>query len=70
MNLVYHRFVMNMTPAQRNKFDLDLAPQELKEEMIDRQNAEQMNRLISASGQVGRPKPVPLPHRRRRRTTE
>lgn len=54
-----------MNAAQKAQFDIDLAPAELKELAIDRQNAEQM-RLLTG-GKSG-PKPVPLPHRRRKQT--
>lgn len=52
-----------MTAPQKAKFDLDLAPVELKEKTIDQQNAEQMRLL---TGGKDRPKPQPLPHKRRK----
>lgn len=50
-----------MTVVQKAKFDLDLAPVELKEKTIDQQNAEQMRILTGGK----KAKPVPLPNRRR-----
>lgn len=41
---------MNMTQAQKAQFDIDLAPKALKEEMVDRQNAEQMRLLTGMPG--------------------
>jgi hypothetical protein len=54
-----------MNTAEKRKFDLDLAPVELKEKTVDQQNAEQMKLLTG--GKAG-PKPVPLPHKRRKKT--
>lgn len=52
-----------MNAAQKAEFDIQLAPPELKELAIDRQNAEQMKLLTG--GKRG-PKPTPLPSRRRK----
>lgn len=55
-----------MTKAEKAQFDIRIAPAELRELTIDRQNAEQMKLL--QGGDQPRMKPVPLPHRRRRRS--
>ena len=53
-----------MSASQKANFDIEIAPVEDRERMIDRQNAEAMKRL---QGQIpGAPKPQPLPHRRRK----
>jgi len=57
-------FTRNMNAAQKAQFDIDLAPAELKELAIDRQNAEQMKLLTGGKVQ---PKPVPLKNRRRKK---
>lgn len=64
MNLVYHMMTRNMNAPQKAKFDIDLAPRELKEKTIDQQNAEQM-RLLTGGKQM--PKPVPLKDRKARK---
>ena len=56
-----------MNAAEKARFDIDLAPAELKEETIDRQNAEQMQRLI---GDRKMPRPVPLKDRKRKQSVE
>ncbi len=53
-----------MNAAQKAAFDIDIAPPEMKETLIDRQNAEQMKLL--QGGEVPKVKPQPLPHRRRK----
>lgn len=53
-----------MTQAEKTQFDIRIAPVELRELTIDRQNAEQMKLL--QGGDAPRQKPVPLPHRRRK----
>lgn len=52
-----------MTQAQLAKFELELAPPELKEKTIDQQNAEAMRLL---TGGKDMPMPVPLKSRRRK----
>jgi len=65
VNLVYYRITHTMTKAEKTNFDIQIAPTELREITIDRQNAEQMKLLQGGAGPKA--KPVPLPHRRRKR---
>lgn len=53
-----------MTPPQKAQLDRDLAPPALKEETIDRQNAEQM-RLLGGMG-IGPRRPAARPRVRKR----
>jgi hypothetical protein len=63
VNLIYFLLTQNMNQAQKARFDLELAPPELKEKTIDEQNAEAMKLL---TGNKPMAKPVPLPHKRRK----
>jgi hypothetical protein len=52
-----------MSQSQKANFDIEIAPVEDRERMIDRQNAEAMKRL---RGAIPGAKPQPLKERRRR----
>ena len=54
-----------MTAAEKDQFDIQLAPPEARERTIDEQNAEAMKLLMG--GKHPSRKPVPLKERRRRR---
>lgn len=53
-----------MSASQKANFDIEIAPLESRERMIDRQNAEAMKRL---QGSMPGAKPQPLAHRRRKK---
>jgi hypothetical protein len=62
--MTYSHLAEGRNEKQLAELDLALAPDEERQMHIDRMNAAEMARY--APGYAGGPKPVPLPHKRRK----
>lgn len=61
---MYATITRNMSSREVTELEMKISSPDRVEEMMDKQNAEQMRLL---TGGKTAPKPTPLPHRRRKR---